>query len=181
MSSQVLIRKPVAEDWQELLSLHQKSQALHFPWVAAPLTEEQCKTYIDRCHNDDFEGLLICQEIFNSVSLKVECKIVGIANFSQIFYRAFKNAYLGYYVHVDFSGRGLMFAGLRLSIDYAFNPLGLHRIEANIQPDNIRSINLVKRLGFTKEGFSQRYLYINGEWRDHERWALTVENWNCMY
>ena len=70
-----------------------------------------------------------------------------------------------------------MFTGIILAIDYAFNVLGLHRIEANIQPDNIRSINLIKRLGFTKEGFSQHYLYVNGEWRDHERWALTVENW----
>ncbi len=70
-----------------------------------------------------------------------------------------------------------MSEGVSLAIDYAFKTLGLHRVEANIQPDNIASINLVKRLGFTKEGFSRRYLKINGEWRDHERWALTVEDW----
>ena len=90
MSSQVSIRKPVATDWQELLSLHQTSQSLHFPWVAPPLTESQCKTYIDRCHNDDFEGLVICQHIFNPNSFQEECQIVGVVNFSQIFYRSFK-------------------------------------------------------------------------------------------
>ncbi len=66
-----------------------------------------------------------------------------------------------------------MSEGVRLAIDYAFCTLGLHRI----QPQNRASIHLVERLGFTKEGFSRRYLKINGEWRDHERWALTVEDW----
>ncbi|MGI0487716.1 GNAT family N-acetyltransferase [Pantanalinema rosaneae CENA516] len=53
----------------------------------------------------------------------------------------------------------------------------MHRVEANVQPQNRASIHLVERLGFTKEGFSRRYLKINEEWRDHERWALTVEDW----
>ncbi|MBE9116824.1 GNAT family N-acetyltransferase [Lusitaniella coriacea LEGE 07157] len=104
-------------------------------------------------------------------------KVVGVANLSQIFYRAFQNAYLGYYVNVEFAGQGLMREGIRLALDYTFSTLNLHRVEANIQPKNTASINLVKRLGFTQEGFSRRYLKINGEWRDHERWALTVEDW----
>jgi [ribosomal protein S5]-alanine N-acetyltransferase len=103
--------------------------------------------------------------------------IVGVANLSQIFYKAFQNAYLGYYVNIEFAGQGFMGEGIPLVINHAFYSLGLHRIEANIQPGNIASINLVNRLGFTKEGFSRRYLKINGEWRDHERWALTVEDW----
>jgi ribosomal-protein-alanine N-acetyltransferase len=57
-----------------------------------------------------------------------------------------------------------------------FGDLGLHRVEANIQPGNIRSTGLVQRLGFEKEGFSRRYLKIGGEWRDHERWALLAED-----
>ena len=70
-----------------------------------------------------------------------------------------------------------MLQGIRLAVSHAFYNLGLHRVEANIQPENITSIHLVQRLGFTKEGFSRRYLKVNGEWRDHERWALTSENW----
>lgn len=169
MSLRVFIRKPIAEDCQELASLHQRSKEFHFPWVSPPLTEEGCKTYIDRCQTDDFEGLLICYS--------TDQRIIGVANLSQIFYRAFQNAYLSYYIDVDYAGQGLMPEGLHLVIDYAFYTLGLHRVEANIQPGNTASIKLVKRLGFTKEGFSRRYLKINGEWRDHERWALTVEDW----
>jgi [ribosomal protein S5]-alanine N-acetyltransferase len=98
----------------------------------------------------------------------------------EIFYRNFQNTYLGYYVDADYAGQGLMLEGLRLAIDHAFHKLDLHRIEANIQPENIPSINLVRRLGFTKEGFSRRYLKINERWCDHERWALTSEDWACV-
>ena len=169
MSLRVFIRRPAAEDCQALLSLHQRSQAFHFPWVFPALTEQACKSYIDRCQNDDFEGLLICHSKEN--------RIIGVANLSQIFYRAFQNAYLGYYADVDFAGQGLMTEGMRLVLDHAFYTLDLHRVEANIQPQNKASVRLVKRLGFTQEGFSRKYLKVNGDWRDHERWALTVEDW----
>ena len=167
--ARVFIRKPADADWKELLSLHQKSRDFHFPWVSPALNKEGCKAYINRCKNDDFEGLLICRSI--------DKHIVGVVNLSQIFFRAFQNAYLGYYAHVDFAGQGLMREGVCLGINYAFHTLSLHRIEANIQPENTASIGFIKRIGFTKEGFSRRYLYIQGEWRDHERWALTVEDW----
>ena len=66
-----------------------------------------------------------------------------------------------------------MEAGLRAMIREAFVPLGLHRLEANIQPENARSIALAKRVGFRLEGLSPGYLKIRGRWRDHERWAIT--------
>lgn len=169
MSLRVFIRKPTKDDCQELLSLNRRSKEFHSPWVSPPQNDREYKDYIDRCQNKDFEGLLICHSTDN--------QIIGVVNLSQIFYRSFQNAYLGYYVDVDFVNRGLMSEGVRLAIDYAFDTLSLHRVETNIQPENIASINLVKGLGFTKEGFSRRYLKINGEWRDHERWALTVEDW----
>ena len=166
----VFIKKPTTEDCQELLSLIFRSQQFHFPWVVhTEFTEQECKKYINRSLDDNFEGLLICHLDTN--------KIVGVVNLSQIFYGRFQNAYLSYYVDVDFAGQGLMCEGVRLAIDYAFNTLKLHRLEANIQPENKRSIALVKRLGFSKEGFSKKYLKINGEWRDCERWALIIENW----
>jgi ribosomal-protein-alanine N-acetyltransferase len=73
-----------------------------------------------------------------------------------------------------------MSAGLALVLRQAFRQLGLHRVEANIQPDNARSIALVRRLGFRREGFSPRYLKLGGRWRDHERWALLREEWRGL-
>jgi [ribosomal protein S5]-alanine N-acetyltransferase len=104
--------------------LHQKSKEFHFPLVFPSLTKEGCRNYIKRCQNEDYRGLLICDSINKN--------IVGVVNLSQIFYRAFQNAYLGYYVDVEFAGQGLMLEGVNLAIDYAFNTLHLHRVEANI-------------------------------------------------
>lgn len=67
-----------------------------------------------------------------------------------------------------------MSEGLRLVVRFAFTELGLHRLEANIQPANVASLNLVKRLGFRREGYSPGFQRVNGVWQDHERWALTA-------
>jgi ribosomal-protein-alanine N-acetyltransferase len=99
-------------------------------------------------------------------------EMVGVVNISEIVRGAFRSGYLGYYAFTPFERRGLMTEGLSLVVDEAFGGLGLHRLEANVQPDNGASIRLVRRLGFRREGYSPRYLKINGRWRDHERWAI---------
>ena len=93
-------------------------------------------------------------------------------NLSNIVLGSFRSGYLGYYAFVGHERQGNMAAGLRLVVRHAFTALKLHRFEANIQPENRRSIALVDRCGFAKEGFSPRYLKISGRWRDHERWAI---------
>jgi ribosomal-protein-alanine N-acetyltransferase len=70
-----------------------------------------------------------------------------------------------------------MTEALRLGLWYAFRDLMLHRVEANIVPENAASVALARRCGLRREGYSPRLLRINGRWRDHERWALTVEDW----
>lgn len=76
---------------------------------------------------------------------------------------------------VGYARRGLMTEALRQTCAHAARELSLHRLEANIQPENHASIALVRRVGFQKEGYSPRYLKIGGAWRDHERWALLLE------
>jgi ribosomal-protein-alanine N-acetyltransferase len=106
--------------------------------------------------------------------------LAGVINISEIVRGSFCSAYLGYYAFVPHDGSGHMRAGLAAVIRLAFRSYGLHRLEANIQPDNSRSIALVRGLGFELEGFSPRYLKIGGRWRDHERWALTAESWRTL-
>tara|TARA_B100000686_G_scaffold352797_1_gene456022 strand:+ start:2607 stop:2930 length:324 start_codon:yes stop_codon:yes gene_type:complete len=99
--------------------------------------------------------------------------IIGVINVNNIVKGSFRNASLGYYVGSKHFGNGYMEEGLILVTEYAFKTLSLHRLEANVQPDNQKSIELVKRCGFRKEGIAEAFLFIDGEWKDHERWAIT--------
>lgn len=108
--------------------------------------------------------------------------LVGKCNVANIVYGRFRNATLGYDSYLPFTGTGRMSEGMRLIVDRCFAPessggVGLHRLEINVQPENERSVAMAKRLGFRHEGYSPRMLYLQGAWRDHERFALTAEEW----
>lgn len=104
-------------------------------------------------------------------------ELAGVVNLSEIVRGSFQSAYLGYYAFSPHDRQGHMTRGLRAALREAFRTLRLHRVEANLQPGNVASRRLVRRLGFRREGYSPRYLKISGRWRDHERWALTIEDW----
>jgi len=104
-------------------------------------------------------------------------EISGVININEIIRGAFQNGFLGFYAIEGYAGKRYMSQGLTLVLDEAFSIFKLNHLEANIQPDNTRSIQLIEKLGFRKEGFSPHYLKINNQWRDHERWAITCEDW----
>jgi ribosomal-protein-alanine N-acetyltransferase len=106
--------------------------------------------------------------------------LTGVFSFSEIVRGAFNSAYLGYYAFEPLAGGGYMTEGLALALDVAFRVLKLHRIEVNVQPTNRRSLALVARLRFTREGFSRRYVKIAGRWRDHVRYAMLAEDWTVL-
>jgi ribosomal-protein-alanine N-acetyltransferase len=93
--------------------------------------------------------------------------IVGLANFTQFVRGAFMSCTLGYSIDQDAQGKGLMYEALDRAIRYVFEDLKLHRVQANYIPTNERSGRLLKRLGFTVEGYARDYIFINGAWRDH--------------
>ena len=165
----VFLRSPTRNDQAELIALNRSSMRFYRGLVSPPTSPEQFADFLQRSNREDSVSLLICLVATNA--------IIGAINLSQIFRRGFQNAYLGYYVGAPYAGRGFMSEALQLVLRYAFATLQLHRLEANIQPGNVASIQLVKRAGFVREGYSRRYLKVCGRWRDHERWAIIAEEW----
>jgi ribosomal-protein-alanine N-acetyltransferase len=102
-------------------------------------------------------------------------RLVGHLNLGNVVRRAFSSAYAGYWVDHRVAGRGVIPTALALAVDHAFGPGGLHRIEVNIRPENMPSRRVVEKLGFREEAYHQRYMHIDGGWRDHLGYALTSE------
>jgi [ribosomal protein S5]-alanine N-acetyltransferase len=169
MCADVWLSRPSPEDASEFIAEVQASRSLQAPWVFPADTPQRFEAYLGTAARADRASFLIRH---------ADCGgLVGFANISNIVRGALQSGYLGYGAFASHAGRGLMTAGLSAVLDAAFGDLGLHRVEANIQPANTRSLAIARRLGFRHEGFSPRYLQIDGEWRDHERWALLAEDW----
>ena len=168
MPSPVRLSLLSAKDRDAFLAAVARSTRLHRPWVSPPSTPEAFRKYLEKLDGTRAVG-------FRAM---VGRDLVGVINVSEIVHGSFLSAYLGYYAFAPHSRHGYMSAALSGVVTRAFRQLRLHRLEANIQPGNSASIALVRRLGFRKEGFSERYLKIGGRWRDHERWAITKELWN---
>jgi [ribosomal protein S5]-alanine N-acetyltransferase len=165
---EVVLSEPSASDAAEFIDAARESRPLADPWLRLPDTPELFAAYLERAARDDRASYLIRHRACGG--------LVGLVNVNNIVRGSLQSGYLGYAAFASHAGRGLMTEGLRAVLGSVFGDLGLHRVEANIQPGNARSIGLVQRLGFQKEGFSRRYLKIAGEWRDHERWALLAED-----
>jgi len=101
--------------------------------------------------------------------------IAGQLNVSSISYGSLASATIGYWVSERFAGKGLTPTAVALATDYCFFQLGLHRMEICIRPENAPSLRVVEKLGFRYEGLRRRFIHIDGDWRDHFCFGLTVE------
>jgi [ribosomal protein S5]-alanine N-acetyltransferase len=164
--TRVSLRPPSSDDEGEFLDLVHASAGLHHPWISLPSTPAEFQAYVRRYQQPGQESLLIC--------LRRTGAIVGMVNINSIIRGRLQSGSLGYAAFAPAAGQGYMTEGLGLVVRYAFEQLRLHRLEANIQPGNHRSLGLVQRLGFRREGYSPELLFIDGAWRDHERWAITT-------
>lgn len=167
-AAHVGIRHTTHADGEEFVARAAESRALHHPWLAPPVTAAGFQAFADRLVADPARhGFLVCARDRGAIA--------GFININNIVEGAFLSGTLGYGAFAHAAGRGLMSEGLGLVLDHAFGPLGLHRLEINVQPANTASIALARRAGCRLEGFSPDFLYIDGAWRDHERWAVTAE------
>jgi [ribosomal protein S5]-alanine N-acetyltransferase len=163
-SSRVTLRPITRGDEEEFVALVRASADLHHPWMSLPATPEEFRAYLGRFDHDTGQGILVCRRDIGAIA--------GMVNINSIIRGRYQCGSLGYAAFAPSAGQGYMSEGLGLVVRYAFERLRLHRLEANIQPGNHASLNLVRRLGFRNEGYSRELLFIDGVWEDHERWAL---------
>lgn len=165
------LRRFADDDAAEFTARARESRDHHRPWLFPPERSDTYAAYAETLARDPArEGFLVCERGEG----EADGAIAGFININNIVLGGFRCGALGYGAFAHAAGRGLMGEALGLVMGLAFGPLGLHRLEANIQPGNAASIALVRRAGFRLEGFSPDFLHIDGAWRDHERWAITA-------
>ena len=171
LKPEIRLEAPSVRHAEELIAAVRRSRRLHGGWVTnAPATRDQYRAFLRYSRTQS--------RISRFVRIDDE-DLAGVVNISEIVLGSFRSAYLSYYAFEPHQRRGYMRAGVSAMIKLAFHERRLHRLEANIQPENAPSIALVRSLGFELEGYSPRYLKIAGRWRDHERWAIRSESWRA--
>ncbi|GAB1691100.1 GNAT family N-acetyltransferase [Krasilnikovia sp. M28-CT-15] len=166
VSTRVELSPLTLADQDEFCSLVRASTALHGPWMQLPATAQEFEGWMRRFSDGTSLGFMIRVPETGAAA--------GMVNINSIIRGRYQGASLGYAAFAPSAGRGYLTEGLAAVLHHAFTDLRLHRLEANIQPGNKPSSALVQRLGFRYEGLSRDFLYIDGAWRDHERWAITA-------
>ncbi|MEV0169956.1 GNAT family protein [Streptomyces sp. NPDC050803] len=163
------IRPFAYDDAAEFTARARESKELHRPWLFPPDTASAYAAYAGRLIEDPAKaGFLVCEKADGG-------SLAGFVNINNIVEGGFQCGAVGYGAFAHAAGRGIMREALDLVVGHAFGAMRLHRLEINVQPANTASIALARSCGFRLEGFSPNMLYIDGAWRDHERWALTAE------
>ena len=161
------LERPTILRETEFLDAVRASRKLHRGLVSPPATPDRYRAYLQTLRANNRESFFVVVQASDTLA--------GVITLSEIVRGSLQSAYLGYYALEPHGGAGYVREGLLKVIAHAFGKLKLHRLEANIQPANLRSLSLAKGLGFRREGYSCRYLKVCGRWRDHERWALLAE------
>jgi len=178
----VYLRAPTETDREAFVALRLASAGSLAPW------EPRIGDFDEQYGDQSFDRLLDRRESESDAPFLIhrasDHETVGYVGLGQIYRGPFRSCIMGYWIGDPYLGHGYGTEGVRACLQTVFTPdseggLGLHRVEANIVPTNHASLALVRRVGMRKEGYSPRYLEINGEWQDHERWAITIEDWEA--
>lgn len=165
------LRRPTPADAAEFVARARESHAHLRPFVHAAEDAAAYRAWIAKGDRPDTCQFLVCR--------RTDDAIAGFCNLNTIVLGALQSASIGWASFRPHAGGGHLTEGVDLALRMAFTSLRLHRVEANIQPANERSRALAIRCGFQLEGFSPSYLKVGGRWRDHERWAILVDDWRA--
>lgn len=172
----VFIRLMTAADAQELYELRKRNE--EFFTAYEPLRPE---SFTLEWVQADVERLVQAAEEDKNYALGIylneTSELIGRITVNIIARGIMQGAHIGYYIGLEHNGKGYMTEAVRLTLKYAFEVLDLHRVEANVMPRNKPSARVLEKAGFRHEGLSRGYLKINGVWEDHDRYAVTVEEY----
>jgi len=164
------VRRRDATAWR---AVRQVNRAWLTPWDATPPTGTQLApsfpSMVSTLLREARAGRCLPFVITDDRRLVGQLTVGGIA------YGSLRAAHIGYWVDERVAGRGITPTCVALAGDHCFRALGLHRLEIALRPENGPSRRVVEKLGFRYEGERPRYLHIDGDWRDHEVWALHVD------
>ena len=175
--SRVSLRMPHTDDFREWAALRAESRDFLEPWeprwMADELERPAWRLRIKRYREDFLNGLAVPFFIFDNQTRR----LVGGVTIGNIRHGVSQSAHIGYWIGAKYAGRGFMVEAVQLLVPFAFETLRLHRIEAACIPDNARSIRVLEKAGFRREGLLRSYLRINGAWQDHYLYALIADDW----
>ena len=166
-TSRVTLRRLTIKDREEFIGLVRESSEFLHPWVKMPATLDEFDEYYQRFNGRTAECTLIC--------IRASGAIAGTVSISDMIRGPYQRATVGYNAFAPSARQGYMTEGFNLVFRFAFGDLGLHRLEADIQPNNEASLKLAQRIGLRREGYSPGFVCIGGAWKDHERWAVTSD------
>ncbi|WP_433466152.1 GNAT family N-acetyltransferase [Spirillospora sp. CA-128828] len=167
VGTRVTVRPVAAEDGAAFVVLARQSLRLHRHLIYAPTTATEFGRYLAR-----FDGVAAVGFV---VRLNGSGELAGLVNINDISWTPERRGFLGFGGFAATSGHGYVGEAVRLVVRYAFEDLGLDRLEADVQPVNAASRKVVERAGFRLVASPPKAIRIDGEWRDHERWVLTAE------
>lgn len=174
----LVLRVPRVNDVAEIRRLLRHNEAHLRPWNPAPRPGE------DPTSVTEVSNAILRQRrewktgrsfTFMVSPLTHTSRFIGKIALSGILRGALNGAYLGYWMDVDHQNGGLCTEALSAVLDFAFGPAELHRLQAAIMPNNPRSLRVIEKLGFRREGYAERFLRICGKWEDHILFARTRE------
>jgi [ribosomal protein S5]-alanine N-acetyltransferase len=166
-STRVALRRITADDEEEFTQLARASIKLHRPWIFLPEDAAEFANYLGHYESGEAESTVIC--------VRESGAIAGFVTINDVVRGPYQRATVGYGAFAPSAGRGYMSEGFGLVFRFAFGELGLHRLEADIQPGNVASLSFAEKIGFRREGLSPAFICIDGAWKDHERWAVTSD------
>jgi len=172
--TKVVLRTPSSGDYAEWAALRQESRAFLEKWEPVWSPDELSRKSYRRRLQQYQSAYQLGQAVSFFLFSKEHSRLVGGISLSNIRRGAAQSATIGYWMGERYAGQGAMYDALQSIIPYAFQTLRLHRLEAACIPSNKRSVRLLEKAGFQREGLMRSYLCINGSWQDHYLYARIV-------